>query len=148
MSNENNGNNNKQGIFINGKAQIIELLKNMEGTEKEKLLRLISARNPAMAKELQEKSFSFNNLMNLNDHQVRLTIGQVNAQIMGIALKGCHQKLQRRILSLAPRAYAEEAYETLLGPVRNETKDIERAQERILSVVLQVLRRTVNQATI
>ncbi len=147
MSNENNP-NNKQGIFINGKAQIIELLKNMEGTEKEKLLRLISARNPAMAKELQEKSFSFNNLMNLNDHQVRLTIGQVNAQIMGIALKGCHQKLQRRILSLAPRTYAEEAYETLLGPVRNEAKDIERAQERVLAIVLQVLRRTVNQATI
>jgi flagellar motor switch protein FliG len=141
MSQENTNKENK-GVYINGKAQIIELLKVMEGTEKEKLLRLISARNPAMARELQEKSFSFNNLMNLTDLQIKSTLNQLNAQIVGIAMKGCHPKLQKRILSLAPRAYAEEAYETLLGPVRNEARDIERAQERILNVVLQVLRRS------
>ncbi|MFZ4713111.1 MAG: FliG C-terminal domain-containing protein [Bacteriovoracaceae bacterium] len=140
MSDGNGSKENK--IFLNGKAQIVELLKAMEGTEKEKLLRLISARNPSMARELQEKSFSFNNLMNLTDMQIKSTLSQVNSQIMGIALKGCHGKLQKRILTIAPRAYAEEAYETLLGPVRNEARDIERAQERVLAVVLAVLRRS------
>jgi flagellar motor switch protein FliG len=133
--------NQSKGVFLNGKAQIIEMLKVLDGEEKQKLIKLVTARNPSLGKELQEKSFSFNNLMTLSDSNIKSMIRSVNAQIMGIALKGCNIRLQKKVLSLAPREYAEEAYEILVSGHKNEQKDITRAQERVLAAVIQILKR-------
>lgn len=140
MSGQQNSDANK-GIFLNGKGQIIEMLQQMEGAAKEKLLKNISVRNPTMARELEERSFSFNSLVNLSNHQLRLITSNLNSQILGIALKGCHPQLQRKILSVAPREYAEEAYEILVGRFKNDQKDILRAQEKVLAVVVTLMRR-------
>lgn len=140
--------NQSKGVFLNGKAQIIEMLKVLDGEEKQKLMKLIIARNPTLGKELQEKSFSFNNLMTLTDSNIKLMIKSVNAQIMGIALKGCNLRLQKKVLSLAPREYAEEAYEILVSAHKNDQKDINRAQEKVLQTVVQILKRNQMSASL
>ena len=40
------------GVFINGKGQVIELLRKMDGADKAKLLKNLRLRNPTLAKEL------------------------------------------------------------------------------------------------
>lgn len=136
------GNEASKGVFLNGKAQMIQMLQQLDGEEKEKLLRQIALRNPAMAKELREQSVSINQLSTLQDHYLRIILSNINSQILGIALKGCNVKLQKRVLSLASREYAEEAYSTLVSPEKNDQRSILRAQEKVLSVVIQLMKRS------
>ena len=45
-------NNSTNSIFINGKAQIIEMLQHMPREERSRLLKNLKIRNPQLAEEL------------------------------------------------------------------------------------------------
>lgn len=123
-------------IFLNGKAQIIEMLEFMNPEEKAKLLNNIKQRNPALAIELQEKSLTFNDLNKLSDHEIRLFFSHIKPQILGVALKEVNVDFQRRVLALAPRDYAEAAYEILIKPIRDSRNIAKKAQNKIVSIMI------------
>lgn len=129
------------GVFLNGKAQIIEMLQLMGTEERERLLANIRMRNPALANELIEKSLKFSDLGRLSDDHLLPLFNYVKAPIMGIALKNTDEDFQRRILSIAPRTYAEEAYSILITPIMNESRDSKRAQDKVLSVFNTIAKR-------
>lgn len=127
-------------IFINGRAQIIEMLQIMPAAEKEKLLRNIKQRNPQLAQELMVQSLTFDQVSRLNDEDLHTLIESVKPVVWGVALKGQTPEFQRRILSLAPRAYAEEAYHFLTTTLQNEKRDVKRAQNKIIEILVALSR--------
>ena len=130
-------NSENGGIFINGKAQIIEMLKFMTGPERATLLKNVSKRNPALAKELYAESISFETIYSLDKIDVGMIAQFVKPTIMGVALKGANKDFQRNFLSLVERQYAEEAFSYLnknLGS--NESRDVERAQKRVSDTIV------------
>jgi len=129
-------------IFINGRAQIIEMLQIMPVAEKEKLLRNIRARNPQLAQELMVQSLTFEQIARLADNELLTLIEAVKPVVWGVALKGQKQEFQRRILSLAPRQYAEEAYGYLMATLQNEKRDVKRAQTKIIEILVGLSRRS------
>lgn len=132
-------NQKSEQIFINGRGQIVEMLKIMPREEREKILRNVAVRNKQLAMELGQECLSFNDLERLGDDDLSYIIERIKAPILGIALKGAKQEFQRRVLRLARREYAEEAYETMLGKVMNGSKDIQRAQNKIMSLLPSIL---------
>ena len=140
-----NAKNSPQGVFLNGKAQIIEMLELMPTGERQKLLNNIRMRNPALANELMEKSMSFVDLDRPDDNDLNKIISATNPQIMGLALKNTPVNFQRRILSLCDRQYAVETYEIMVKRLENEKKDSARAQDRILSSFANLVKRQIIQ---
>lgn len=136
-----NKNETGEGVFLNGKAQIVEMLQYMTSAEREKLLTNIKKRNAPLAEELMEKSLSFSHLDELSDQELAMTFAQTTAPILGIALKGTSTKFQRRLLSLAPRDYAEKAYKVMMTPLSNEERDIKRAQTKVVNALASLLKR-------
>lgn len=128
-------------IFINGRAQIIEMLQIMPLAEKEKLLRNIRARNPQLAQELMVQSLTFEQISRLEDNELMTLIEAVKPVVWGVALKGQKSEFQRRILSLAPRKYAEEAYGYLSATLQNEKRDVKRAQSKLIEILVGLSRR-------
>lgn len=128
------------GVFINGKAQIIEMLQMMPREERSKLLKNLKIRNPQLAEELSEQCFSFNDLDSLSDHELQAIFNYISAPILGMAIKNIERNFQRRLLSLADRGYAEEAFKVMKTPYSNEKRDIKRAQNKIIET-LSSLRR-------
>ena len=128
---------NQADVFINGKAQIIEMLQYMTPDEKRKLLANIKHRNPILADELMEQSFTFGNLTNLSDSNLNALIANTPAPIMGMALKNNHPEFQKRVLAIAPRNYAEEAYNVMVGQLKNE-EHVHRARNKVLSILMQL----------
>ena len=51
--------NDVGGVFINGKAQVLEMLQYLTPEEKERLIRQIRPRNPQLADEMMETSITF-----------------------------------------------------------------------------------------
>jgi flagellar motor switch protein FliG len=129
------------GIFLNGKAQIIEMLPYMTQDERNILIKNVRSRNPQLADELAENSVTFSNIVDLDDHDLQVVLNYVKAPIMGIALKGLNSSQQRRVLSVAPRQYAEEAFKVMNIRLSNETRDIKRAHEKVKKVMGSLLSR-------
>jgi flagellar motor switch protein FliG len=136
-----NAESTQQGLFINGKAQVIEMLKYMQPEERETLLKNIKARNPQLAMELTENCLTFNDLNRLGDEELHLVLNYVKPAIWGLALKSTPIEFQRRILGLAPRDYAEQAYQVLTTTLKNEDRDTKRAQQKIVSILGNLLKR-------
>jgi flagellar motor switch protein FliG len=138
---ETKNNNTANGVFINGKAQIIEMLQHMPREERSKLLKNLKVRNPQLAEELTEQCFTFSDLDNLSDNDLAMIFQYVTAPILGMALKGIERAFQRRLLSLAGRDYAEDAYRVLKTNYATEKRDVKRAQNKIIEVLVSLKKR-------
>ena len=136
-----NAESNQQGLFINGKAQVIEMLKYMRPEERETLLRNIRARNAQLAMELTENCLTFSDLDRLSDEDLYTIFSYVKPAIWGLALKTTPRNFQRRVLGLAPRDYAEQAYQILTTNLKNEDRDTKRAQQKIVSILANLMKR-------
>lgn len=136
-------NNPKQnGIFINGKKQVVELLQFMSDAERKKLLNNIKMRNAVMARELSEKSLSFRDLFQLEDHIVRRILQNINPTIIGLALFLSPINVQRKALTLMEREDAEQAFTIMNKNLSHKKIECQKAQEKILQVAIQLSRRS------
>ena len=130
----------RAGYFINGKAQIFEMLEHLSPDERSTLIHNVRMRNPQFADELQANSISFHTIKQLTDTEVRVVIQYVQAPIFGMALRTLDVQTKRRLLAIAPRAYAEKAYEGMTSRMNNEVTSIKRAQEKVKSVILGLVK--------
>lgn len=132
-----------QGLFINGRAQVIEMLEYMTAQERERLIKNIRLRNPQLANELMEKSISFEDVLRLNTQNLEVIFKYITPQIFGLALKGLTTDNQKKLLSIAPRNYAEAAYEIMIKSLPNEKRDCQRAQNKVVSVFINLLKKKI-----
>lgn len=132
---------NETGIFLNGKAQIIEMLQIMDSESKEKLIKNIKMRNPALANELLEQSLTFDDLNNLEDGDIINLFSYIKAPVIGVALKTVKIEFQKRVLTLAPREYAEEAFNVMNKSLREEKSMIRKAQHKVIETLVSLSRK-------
>ncbi len=136
---------NENGIFINGKAQVIELLQQMNAADKSKLLKNLRMRNPTLAKELTESCISFESIWDLDEAGLKTVVSQVQPAILGLALSLVHVKNQRRTLSLIPRESAVRAFEIMQKDLTSNRNECIRAQHKILDLALSLHRNRIIQ---
>lgn len=128
------------GIYLNGKKQVIELLKKMEGSDKAILLRNLKARNPVLAKELAEQCVNFDSVWELDDNSLRSVLSHVQPTILGLALYLTQVKNQRRALSLIERPQALRAFEIMQKDLSANRNECLKAQQKILDFALKLHR--------
>jgi flagellar motor switch protein FliG len=138
-------NSSEKGIFINGKKQVIELLQQMEATDKAKLLKNLRVRNPVLAKELTESCINFESIWDLNDESLKTVVSQVQPTILGLALSLVHVKNQRRALSLISREQALKAFDIMQKDLTSNRNECLRAQQKILEMAMSLNRSRIIQ---
>ena len=126
---------NDGGVFINGRAQILEMFQYLTSEERNRLLRQIRMRNPGLADEIMQTALNFDSLVTLDDEAIARVLNYCKAPILGVALKSLNVSDQRKILSVCPRDYAEEAYKVMMTRLSNESRDVERACNKIKAVI-------------
>lgn len=138
-------NNSENGVFINGKNQVIELLQKMDSADKAKLLKNLRLRNPVLAKELTESCISFESIWDLDDEGLKTIISQVQPAILGLALSLVHVKNQRRALGLISRQTAMKAFEIMQKDLSGNRNECHRAQQKIVELALNLHRNRIVQ---
>lgn len=133
------------GVYINGKRQVIELLQKMDASDKSKLLKNLRMRNPSLAKELTESCISFESIWDLNDESLKTLLSQIQPAILGLALNIVHVKNQRRALSLISREMALKAFDIMQKDLSSNRNECYRAQQKILELALNLNRNRIIQ---
>lgn len=136
-------NSSDKSIFINGKKQIIDMLRFMDESERRKLLNNIRMRNASAAKELSEQSFSFKDLSRLTDDALATVFRNISAPIVGLALNLTSREFQRRVLSLMERNQAEKAYHILIQDLSSKRQECTRAQQKVIEAAIELSRRNI-----
>ncbi len=137
--------NAENGIFINGKKQVIELLQKMEAGDKARLLKNLRNRNPSLAKELTESCISFESIWDLDEECLKTVVSQVQPAILGLALSLVHVKNQRRALSLISRDQAIKAFDIMQKDLTSNRNECFRAQQKILELAVNLHRNRIIQ---
>lgn len=137
--------NTENGIFINGKKQVIELLQKMDAGDKARLLKNLRTRNPVLAKELTESCLSFESIWDLSDECLKTVVNQVQPTILGLALSLVHVKNQRRVLSLLSREQALRAFDIMQKDLTGNRHECSRAQLKVLEVAMNLQRNKIIQ---
>lgn len=137
--------NAENGIFINGKNQVIELLQRMDAGDKARLLKNLRTRNPVLAKELTESCITFDSIWDLDDQCLKTVVSQVQPAILGLALSLVHVKNQRRALSLISREMAIKAFDIMQKDLTGNRNECFRAQQKILELAINLHRNRIIQ---
>ena len=135
------GQHTPSGIFLNGRAQVIEMLQMLSPKERERILNHVRIKNPTLASELVEESVCFEDISRLGQRELAHLFQYLTPVIIGMALKGVDAAFQRKILTQAPRQYAEEAFDIMMTPLENERTNIRRAQQKVIEIAVQLRRR-------
>ena len=135
----------ENGIFINGKQQVIELLQRMDSADKIRLLKNLRTRNPALAKELTESCISFESIWELDDESLKTVVSQVQPAILGLALSLVHVKNQRRALSMISRDMALKAFDIMQKDLTSNRNECFRAQSKVLELAISLHRNRIIQ---
>lgn len=136
--------NSSADIIINGRAQVIEILKKLPEEQKNKILDSVVKKNPTLGKELAWQTFAFSSIPLLSDLNLKILLEYLSATVIGLALKNQSVDLQKLLLNSLPTTKAQEVYSYMKGKSAR-IEDCEKAQKKMVEVALTLLQKKVIQ---
>ncbi len=126
---------NQDYTIVGGVDSVVAILNTVDrGTEKH-IMESLEIEEPELADEIRKKMFVFEDILLLDDRAIQRVLRDVENNDLGVALKGANEEVQNVIfknLSSRLAAMIKEDME-YMGPVR--MKDVEEAQQKIVSVI-------------
>ncbi|MEA9356310.1 FliG C-terminal domain-containing protein [Bacteriovorax sp. PP10] len=120
--------------FQGGVKEAAKMLAGLSKSAREKVLDLISKKDPKMAETLHKSMYTFDDLQYLTPMMLIELLRSVKMSDMGLALRISSNELKDHIMKNTPRGMRQEIEELLLGPPQLASK-VEEAQERIMVIV-------------
>jgi flagellar motor switch protein FliG len=120
---------------MGGVAMAAEILNFMGGNVETAAISSIREYDPELAQKIQDKMFTFDNIMDIDDRGIQQLLREVNADALVVALKGTNQALREKIFKNMSQRAAEMLRDDLeaKGPVR--LSEVEEQQKEILKIV-------------
>lgn len=120
--------------FQGGVKEAAKLLSGLSRSAREKVLDLISKKDPAMAMKLHKSIYGFEDLQYLTPLMLIELLREIKISDLGLALRISSNELKDFMNKNTPRGIRQEIEEVLSGPPQLASK-VEDAQERIMSIV-------------
>ena len=126
---------NQDYTVVGGVDAIVQILNTVDrGTEKH-IMETLEIEEPELADEIRRKMFVFEDILALDDKTIQRILRDVDSNDLGIALKGSNEDVQNVIFNNVSKRLAQMIKEDMeyMGPIR--MKDVEEAQQKIVSVI-------------
>ncbi len=126
---------NQDYTIIGGVDAVVEILNTVDrGTEKH-IMETLEIEEPELADEIRKKMFVFEDILLLDDRAIQRVLRDVDNNDLATALKGANEQVQNAIFKNLSSRLATMIKEDMefMGPVR--MKDVEEAQQKIVSVI-------------
>lgn len=121
-----------------GVRAVAEMFNRLDSNSGKEILDNIDQTNPNLAETIRHLMFVFEDLLLLDVNSVKELLSKVDRKILTIALKGTSDQLRNHLLQAMSQRGAEMLREDMdaLGPIK--IKEVEAAQQQIITVVRQL----------
>jgi flagellar motor switch protein FliG len=118
-----------------GVEHLASLLGNVDRTTERVILEHLDKNAPELATEVRKLTFTFDNLIQLDDPSLQRVLREVDARDLAMALRGIADELKDKIFKNLSSRAAEMLKEDInvSGPAR--MRQVEEAQQRIVGIV-------------
>jgi flagellar motor switch protein FliG len=117
---------------------IVPILNNSDRSTERQILEHLAELDPALAEEIQNRMFVFENIVQLDDRSVQKVLRHVDSRTLAMALKGTSSEVSNKVFANLSQKAAELLRDDIavLGPVR--IRDVEAAQREVVNVIRQL----------
>ena len=121
-----------------GIRAVAEMFNRLDSGASREILETIEEHNPNLVETIRHLMFVFEDLLLIDVHQLKLLMDRVDRKLLTFALKGTSEPLKEHFMSTMSARASEMLREEMesLGPVR--IKEVEAAQQQIISTVRQL----------
>jgi flagellar motor switch protein FliG len=121
-----------------GISSLVSILHQVDRATEKAILDALDETQPQVAEDVRQKMFVFENIVALDDRAVQRILRDVDNKDLILALKGASEEVRNLIFRNMSKRAAELLREDLAitGPVR--LRNVEEAQQRIVSVIRQL----------
>jgi flagellar motor switch protein FliG len=121
-----------------GVRAVAEMLNRLDSASSKGILDNIEQQDANLAETIRHLMFVFEDLLLIDPLGLKEVLGKVDRKLLTIALKGTSEQLRNQILGCLSQRGAEMLREDMeaLGPIK--IKEVEAAQQQIISVVRQL----------
>ncbi len=122
-----------------GVDTLVSILNHMSGEQEKMIMDHINNAIPTIAKEIKDKIYTFDNILNLSNEEIRILIDDINDdRLIAKALKGAGDDIRFRFLRNMSRNRATDILTDIdsMGPLR--LSEIQDARDEIISIMRQL----------
>ena len=124
---------NQDYTIVGGVDAIVNILNTVDRSTEKHIMESLEIEEPELADEIRKKMFVFEDILLLDDRAIQRVLRDVENS--DLALKGANEDVQNAIFNNLSKRLAAMIKEDMefMGPVR--MKDVEEAQQKIVSVI-------------
>lgn len=130
----------KEDIIINGRAQVIEILKRLPEDHKNKILRSLKIKNSSLAQELSWQTLSFKSITDLKENALQTLLEYISSPVIAIALTDQSIDVQKKFLSTVSRERAKEIFQQLKTQGQSSL-NAKKAQMKIIDIATTLMQK-------
>jgi flagellar motor switch protein FliG len=121
-----------------GVRAVAEMLNRLDSASSREILDNIERQDPNLAETIRHLMFVFEDLLLIDPIGLKEVLAKVDRKVLTVALKGTSEQLRNQVLACMSQRGAEMLREDMeaLGPVR--IKEVEAAQQQIITVVREL----------
>ncbi len=111
----------------------------MKGDAESNLIKNFDQTNPELSEQIREKIFSFENILNLNNSEIRILIDELNDDfILAKSLKGAGDEIRFKVLRNMSQNRATDVITEMneMGPIK--LSDVETARREIVFIMREL----------
>ena len=126
------------GESAGGVEVVAEILNLLDRANEKKIMATLESEDPALAARIKSFLFTFEDILKLQDADLRTVLKEVDSSTLVLALKAASDELKERVFANISQRAAEMLRDEMefMGPVR--LKNVEEAQSRIIDVILRL----------
>lgn len=126
---------NQDYTIVGGVDAIVNILNTVDRATEKHIMESLEIEEPELADEIRKKMFVFEDILLLDDRAIQRVMREVDNSDLSIALKNANDEVQGVIFKNLSKRLAAMIKEDMefMGPVR--MKDVEEAQQKIVSVI-------------
>lgn len=117
--------------FRGGIKGAAEMLAGLDLKSRHRVLEEIRAKDPEMAKTLEENLVTFEDLLNLNTSEIITLLKEIDISDLGLSLRIASKEVKSFVLASVSKGIKSEIEDILLGPPQSVEK-IEAARQKII----------------
>ncbi|MBV8464904.1 MAG: flagellar motor switch protein FliG [Burkholderiales bacterium] len=120
---------------MGGEGMAAEILNFMGGVIEASALNAIREYDPELAQRIQDKMFTFENLIDVDDRGIQLLLREISSESLIVAMKGTTEVLRNKIFKNMSQRAAEMLRDDFEAKGAVKVSEVEAEQREILKVV-------------